>query len=486
MWTWCLVLTTLFSQTLGLFDIDSDDLSGSTVSVEMMSHSFGSPFRYDSSFPNWYVSGSVIQTRLFRLGLVMNPGISGRQGILWNKQLLRTNEFDTSVMLSFDDYVLGNTNSNIPAKDQHVGIFFSAANVSSILEKALKHVKTPDWSDAMIRAGIDPSMGVALVKGKFFDGVGVLISPIDERSGKRSPSVTVVAGDRRETAKLSSKESEFSSTQLSFLRFKIRIKPDSITVLYQEVADWRELLTVKNLKTIPKQGYLGITSFTGIENKNVAPFRTRVSSLHVKSYDLTAASDEAFFAKHGLSVKQLLDSSTYADPVAQTKVIKKLSDIMIDYLETTVPVYTQFREQITSLQKNVSEMDAFIAGLAKEAKYTFEASKGKEANRDVAALASEVKSIHAVLNQIERDRESVVDSVMDAQDELDHSGYPIDRHLGYYGQRINSRGEELDAMIESQNRFTLILLLLVVASAVGMGIAFYYRLNRYAEKAHLF
>ena len=467
--------------------MDSDDMSGSTIGVELMSHSFGSPFRYDSSFPNWFVSGSVIQTRLFRLGLILNPGISGRQGIVWNKKPLNTNQFDMSMMLSFDDLGTFKDKTGNPAKDQRAGIFFSASNVSSILEKAIRHVKIPDWSDALIRAGIDPSLGVPLAKGKFFEGVGVVISPVDERTGARSPSVTIITGDRRQTAKLTEKGSEMSSTQMSFLRLKIRVRSDSISVLYQEHADWREVIQVENIKTIPSKGFLGMTSFTGIESKGVVPFRTRVSSLHVKSYDLNAAADHEIFSKHGLSVNQLLDPKSYSDPISQTKVIKALSDVMIDYLSSTVPQYSQFREQIGTLQKNVNEMESFIGGLAKEAKYASDSSKGKDGrSKEIAAMAKEVKSIHSVLNQIEREREDVVNRVMDIQDDIENAGYPIERHMGYYGRRINSRGEELDEMFQSQNRFTLILLFVVVASTVGVGIAFYFRLKRYAEKAHLF
>ena len=458
-------------------DWEDEEHSGSTVSVELMSHSFGAPFRYDSSYPNWHLSGSTIQTRQFRLGLILNPGISGRHGFLWNKKRLNSNEFDATLMLSFDeDLRVGKKKDSLNPKDQRAGIFFTSNNVTTLLGKVTETVSTADWSASLIRSGIDRSLGVPLSQSL----IGLVVSPTDEKTGLKSPSVTLIAGNERVTARLSSKEQEMSVTHLSFLRLRLKVRPDSVTVLYQEYADWKVIAELTGLKNVPASGFLGISTFSGAEARSVVPFRTRVSSLHVKSYDLKAADENNLFTKHNL-----FDPAAYSDAISQTQTIKSLSKVVQEYMESTLPVYAAFRDQITALQKNVSEMDSFVTTLTKEARYAFKSASAGSGSEKVRALANEVKSIQSALSQIEREREEIMDHVVAASDEED-VGYGLDRHMGYYGQKLTSRGEEIQQMVEKQNRFTLILFLVVFTSAIVMGVMFYYRLNRYAQKAHVF
>ncbi len=474
--------------THGWIEMDNDDLSGSAVSVEVMSHSFGSPFRYDPSFLNWYISGSTVQTRMYRLGLIMNPGISDRHGFLWNKELLKTNEFDFNMMLSFDDFGNQKTASEVYARDQRLGIFFSSQNVSALIEKAAKSAASADWSSPLRSQGIDVDLGVPLFQRRSFKGIGVVISPVDETSGILSPTVTLICGDSRRAGSLTENKAEMSSTKLSFLRLKIRVRSDSVSVMYQDYADWRTVVELNSLKGVPTNGFIGISSYTGSSGPNKKPFRARISSLHLKSHILEAvAESDDIFSRNGLSISQLIDGSTYADSVAQTNVMRKLSNILLAYMESTTPVYNQFRQQISTLQKNITEMDAFVSSLTQEAKFAFQQTKKpSDGRKGVEALASQVKSIHSALDEIEKDRTDILRQVEYAHEEEEYSRYGVDRHLGYYGERISVRGEEIDQLIQQENRFTLILFLIVVMTAFGMGLAFYYRLRKYAEKAHAF
>jgi hypothetical protein len=127
-------------------------------------------------------------------------------------------------------------------------------------------------------------------------------------------------------------------------------------------------------------------------------------------------------------------------------------------------------------------MDGFLVSLTKESKYTFSGIK----SRNVVSLGSQVKSIHDALSQIEKDREELVRSAREVEALSDHSSHNMDRHLSYYERQLNSRGTELNEMLEQQNKTTLILFLIVFSTAVVMGIIFFYKLRSYAEKAHSF
>jgi hypothetical protein len=442
------------------------------ISVEMMSHSFSAPFRYDSSFPNWYMSGSTMFMRESRQGVVLNPPIPARQGFLLNKKVLKTNEFDLTVTLGFDDPIETRKAGPQSPKDQKITFRFTPSDLSTIVATAQKKAEVPDWSVALTQAGFEAQAN---------NGIAIEVSPVDLKSGLRIPNVRLRAGGKEASKRLFDKETEVSVIQMSYLRLRVRFRPDSVTVLFQEWAEWKVLAEIKSIK-VPTSGFLGITSRSGAHG-TLVPYRAKISSVHVKSYDLKAIADEAviaLFANHGLSIDNLLDSSTYADPISQTKVIRSLSHLMQSYLKTNIPEFNDLRRQVTDLQKNVTEMDTFIHTLTKESRLTF----GESKNKNFLSLAAEVKSIHSALKQVEYEREELVRQAQQASEGAE--GSRLDQHIGYYQRALNSKSDEINEMLESQNRTTLIMFLIVFATAVGMGMVFYYRLQKYAEKAHAF
>ena len=453
--------------------LEWEDMSGQ-IQYEVMSHSFAAPFRYHSSFPNWYLSGSTVSTRDSRTGIILSPSILNRQGIMWNTQPLPTGELDATFMLHLDQGIPEQSERQTPPKDQKFGIWFSPTNISQAAEVVAKKASksSPDWSTAFMAAGLDKSTGLPVRYG----GVGFLLSPTDLTSGKRIPQITVISGSERTTVPLT--PSEISAAQLMYLRLRLQVRKETVSVWFQERGEWRQIAKLPR-KSSFNSGFLGITSYSG-STAGATPFKTRMSSLRVKSHDLMALQNvrevTSLFEKEGLTLGDLAEAPK--DAIGQTKMIRKLIKVLTSYIGNTAPGFQTFREQVASLQHNVTELEAAIGKLATETKLTFKGSG------QVSELAAQVQSIHSLLAQVEQEREVLLQSVDSAKkaDTGDH----VDRHLGFYKRQFGYRVGEIGWEIRDKGRFSFIMLLVVVAFAIIVGVAFYVRLNRYAQKAHLF
>lgn len=470
---------------MGWGDYDWDN-TAAKLSVEVMSHSFSSPFTYDSSYSNWFMSGATISTRNSRSSLVLNPAIPSRQGMLWNRKVIESNDFDATLMIHLDEEPAKGGNRVDTPVDQRVGLWFTATNMTDKLSQMLKTLpnKNPDWKESYVTNGLDTKTGVPTK----FDGVGFVISPTNA-GGKKVPSVTVVtsAGIGQPVDMFAKMKADQSSpTQLVYLRFKLKVRPDSVSVWFNESMEWRQLAEVK--VNVPKRGFIGLTAYSGSDS---IPYRARVSSLHIKSYDLNAMNTEenqatlAIFEKHGLTLKDLLADESYSNPVAQTETLSKLSKVLAQYLTVEVPSFKMYHDTILNLQKEVVSLESFVTDLTKEARYTFANDGGRSG---VQKLRQELKNIMGSVdenNGDEAERERLLNRMKDlAKDHEEGSGEA--RHMAYYQRSLGERTDQLNEALQSQNRFTLILFLVVVGAAVGMGVLFYVRLNKYGSKAHLF
>jgi len=276
----------------------------------------------------------------------------------------------------------------------------------------------------------------------------------------------------------------------------VKVRQNTIGVYAQERADWK-LVTELTSDYVPSPksggGYFGLTSFTG-STEGTTPYRIRITSLHLKSYDLNALNSEdnaaviRMFTEQGLSVKDLLSDESFATKQAQTMVLRKLMNVIETYIKQTVPSLKSFESTITTLQTKFNQVDTEVIDLSRETKLTFEkrSKKSGAGNPDgVSDLLSQVKSIHAALNQAQSEKVHVLSSIK-YKASRDDAGAGVERHVGYYQRQMDSRHSELNEAIESQNRFTLILFMVVFLAALVMGVVLYIRLNAYARKAHIF
>ena len=467
-----MIFRLLFVASTASAYVDWEDMSGQ-IQFEVASHSFAAPFRYHASFPNWYLSGSTVYTRDSRSGLIMNPSVLNRQGILWNREKLPTSEFEASIMLHLDQGMQDSSKPAVPPPDQSFGVWFAPTNMSQAAQVvASKAVSgNPDWANAFFISGLEKSTGVA----NRFGGVGFFMNPTDS-SGKRIPQITLVNAGERKTVPLA--EKEMSATQLMYMRLRLKVGKDSVSVWSQDRVEWRQVVELPR-SSGPDSGFVGITSFSG-SARDTLPYKVRVSSLRVKSHDLMSLQGlrevTSLFEKEGLTLKELAEGPS--DALSQTRMIRKLTKIVSEYIGSTAPDFQRFRDQVGALQHNVTELEGAIAKLGAETKLTFKGS-GK-----LSELASQVQSIHSLLVQVESERETLLQSVEAAKqnDTSDH----IDRHLGFYKRQFGYRVGELSWEIKDKGRFSFIMFLIVVAFAIVVGVAFYIRLNRYAQKAHLF
>ena len=484
------------------------------ASVEMMSHSFNSPFQYDPSAANWFMSGSTIPIKSYRSSLILNPHILNRHGYLLNTRPLATNEFDLTMTLHLDNGSTKPTGSPIP-RDQYFGIWFSSTDLSKqvkdVLSSNLKH-DAPNYIEIFNKAGFDPLTGLP----SKFQGVGVIIKAShDDQRNDSGPGVAIVSANGQSVTGVRSVRyspllSDLSGSsggytdpatyrmhQLVYLRLRVEVRQNKVGVYVQDRAEWK-LVSELTSDFVPSPktggGYFGLTSFTG-STEGSTPYRVRFTSLHLKSYDLNALNTEDnssvvnMFSEQGLSISDLLSDESFATKRSQTMVLRKLMNVIDSYIKQTVPTLKSFESTIGTLQTRFNQIDSDVIDLSRETKLTFEKRSKNSKSGDHAAgvsdLLSQVKSIHAALNQAQTEKVHVLSNIKHKASRED-AGVGVERHVGYYQRQMDSRHSELNEAIESQNRFTLILFLVVFLAALVMGVVLYIRLNAYARKAHIF
>ena len=479
------------------------------ISVEMMSHSFNSPFQYDSSASNWYLSGATIPVKNYRSSVIMNPHILNRHGFLLNTKALKSRNFDATFMVHMDNGGVGRPTETPPApRDQTFAIWFTEQNISAAVNRALSsnlQTESPDYQSALSSSNIDILTGIP----KRFKGVGIVLTLSDSR-GEGIPSVSIIESDGRSDINLSSQipssnsvpllaNSQSKTTslvhQLVYLRMRIKVRPDSIALYIQDRADWR---LVKEIRTtnIPVASYFGMTAFTGTNVANASPYRVRITSVHLKTFDLNALNTEdnasvlRLFTDQGIRIEDLVSDSAFATTYTQTEILKKLLKVVDGYIKYSGPVLKNFDTTISStLMAKLTDLEGEINVLSRETKMTFQKSATKSSANGGGAekteLVTQVKSIHEALKRSQADKIEVLSQIKSTADGQE-TGNSIDRHVGYYERQMDTRNRELNEAIDAENRFTLVLFLIVFVSALAMGIMLYMRLNAYAEKAHLF
>ena len=468
----------------------------SDVAVEIMPHSFSSPFQYDSSYLNWFLAGSAVSVRSVRSSVVLTPPIPNRHGLLLNtKKLAVSNNFDVSITLHLDDagmqYKLkdysGGSNP-VPPLDQSVAFVLSARNLTADLQgSVLRSVKRDslNYNDQLAAYSVDK----LLVVPSRFEGVAVVLTTTDS-TGSRIPTISIVNGDgNREIKHGVSFPNQGSvplspvGAQLMYLKLKIRVRPSSVSVLVQDIADWRSLVEVNKVK-VPETGFVGLTSFSGSADSKRIPYRVRLSNFHLKSFDFSAVQDPqtiALFRAEGVGFDNIADS-----PEDQIHVVRGLIQVLGKHTQRCKPMFEEFQLSLSHLQNRINSLDEFLVTLTSEAKVAFKASGGKL--EGLHSLMRQVRTIQSTLTRADHDRDVIVKVLKEtAQDskEIDRSA-SLDRHMAYYERQMNSRDSELSEAVASQSRFTVILFLLVLGVALLMGFSFYLRIRRYASKDHAF
>ena len=482
------------------------------VSVELISHSFNSPFQYDPSSSNWFMSGATIPIKSYRSSLILNPHILRRHGYLLNTRPLLSDTFDITLTLHLDNGSNKPTGSPIP-KDQFYSVWFSAADLSKEVQNVLKNQlkkDSPNYIDILDRSGFDPLTGLP----RKYRGIGVMVKTVfHDKRPEAGPGVAIVTSDGRSnlnphSARFAQLLPDMTGTggysdpatyrmhQLVYIRMKIKVYQNTIGVYIQERADWKLVSETKSdLIPSPRSGggYFGMTSFTGT-TEGSTPYRVRFTSLHVKSYDLNALNTEdngtvvKMFTDQGLSIADLLSDDSFATKHSQTLVLRKLMNVIDSYIKQTVPSLKSFESTISTLQTKFNQIDSDIIDLSRETRLTFEKRSASSKERDTSGLTellSQVKSIRTALNQAQSEKVHIL-STIKYKTNRDDAGKGVERQVGYYQRQMDSRHSELNEAFDSQNRFTLILFLVVFLAALVMGVIFYIRLNAYARKAHIF
>jgi uncharacterized protein YbgA (DUF1722 family) len=503
------VLASLAFHPSGYF-WDVGKSSPDDVSVEISSHSFASPFTYDASSKNWYMSGSTIPVKRSRSSVILNPPLRQKFGFMFNKKRMKSNNFDVSILLHLDSPPpeILNSSSPEPPVDQTFGIWFSTkADVAGLMEEHKNSVfkaatsKSPASFTSVLKSAQFDKMTIV---PKHFAGVGAVVSASDAKYQKEF-SATIVHADGSEkfeglrsfpdassahlfnTTKNSG--NSYKKYYLSYMRLRLLVRPDSVELRIQDGLDWRTVVKKEGIDTKigPDGGYIGITSWTGTSGGS--PYGIRISSVRVNSYDFrTLASDPGnvavdLFSNEGLSLERLVSEDGFMTRKDQLAILEKLEKVVDKYRQSSVPLLSVLNRQVTSLQSSTTRIESVVQVLGKEVASVFKSSGNHTA--DLSSVVAQFESIHKVLNQSRSEQDEIVHHARQKKRLIDSTN-SADRHVGYFEKRLASQNEELGEILSSSDSMTLWLLLGVIGCTVGMGLFFYVRLNAFAKKAHIF
>ena len=422
----------------------SDHWSDEKVAVEMMSHSFSSPFAYDSSRDNWFLGGSAVGVSNVRSSLILNPPIGDRHGIVLNKKIMESlNDFDLTLTMHLD--------SVSTSPDQTFTLILSSRNMTADLESSLFQAMKSEVHTNYIDSLTKLSMDKRTMLPTAYEGVAIVFS-------LNPMSVSIVSNDGKKEMKYED-SAAFKPDNELYVRIRIRTTPKSVSVLHQDHGEWKKI-TEKEIPFTKEKGYIGMTSFSG---SGKSSYRVRLTNFHFK-----------YFPKQ-IWQQPLL---TQQDQIV---VINSLIHNLHDHSESSKTDFLKFQSELISLQNRASQLEQFLLLLLQEVRVSFGTPQSG------TSLMEQIKSIHSAISATDSERDVLMRAVqVAAYDDLEDGSESVNRHLNNYQKQFSAHESQLNDAIESNNRWTLGLILIFFITAFGMGLVFYFRLNRYAEKAHLF
>jgi len=334
--------------------------------VALPHHSFAVPLAYDEFLSDWMVSGASLAERE---RLLLHPSVSERAAFVWNKQPLRTNNFEATVHFR----VTGPKSLDKAVKDQSFAMWYVEENVTAGYNDT-ELIKAASWKAGLTERGMTLSGGKTT-----FKGFGAILSMTDGQA--KSPKSVVSAiwndGDRKvhygqDVPAANAKPIDFRNT-MNAAQLRVRFTPASITGFFKQSASlsWNECFKIdRSEKPVKPGGYIGFSAWSGTAGTDVVPDMVTIQQLEVNNFDTNSIGEEMTDVSKDIqdAFRDMLtdEHRHFDDQKSQTEHLERLTSMLQQHSETNKPADEKLFQDLEGLQGRVGKLDEDCKTLTKE------------------------------------------------------------------------------------------------------------------------
>jgi hypothetical protein len=352
-------------------------------------------------------------------------------------------------------------------RDQAVGVWFTAQNVSESFSRAVKDVKDHDWRGALSAGGF----GLNGVIPPSLSGVGVIFSypgTISVVTSDGSRAVTSVDTSRDSITDFDFRKPGVKLT-LSFNR-----KRGVVGLYVSDSGRERRNLEVKT-SNIPSSGFIGLTAFSGSEGK---PDRFVVRQMRSINLDMSAGTGEQTDQKE--SFEQLLhedDEDTMDDPIHQIDDINKAISVLTEHLGDTRYRDGALVRTLADVQSRADALNDLINDLRMEIRVSFKTSNQVQ-------LSDEIRSLRDLMSMHAEETQSL-EVLKDKFKKLHSSEEEAQMASPDAAEELAAAGRILESEVENANWTANLLIALFGAVVLAISAVVYWKMRQYEKKHFL-
>ncbi|KAF4666381.1 hypothetical protein FOL47_004118 [Perkinsus chesapeaki] len=433
--------------------------------MELMRHSFVSPLTYSNTLGDWFMNGATVATDDH---VILTPSIAKRYGIFMHTMPVETNDFE----ILFD---LSVTDGPSASRDSGFALWFTTMNYTSefskIRDELQKGENKKDWRTAF--NALDYNI---LGQKSRFDGFGIVFTPKGASGDDYTVSIVTNRNDRALSFDRDVPDRGASSRVNlhggDHVRVGIRVRPDTIMVRYRDGSrHWQELTSAGGV-SVPNSGYIGFTSWSG---ESLPTEKVSIIDMHVYNMDMSKPGEALVnevvneLSDGGkIDWKELLTTDVGDDAALQTLTLQKVSQLLVNYIETTQPELFKMHSQLGQITHQVVDLESRMKQLRKEIKATSDGSGGLD------TLKNQMVGLREMLTRESGDHKDRVEKVREQLTSVNAGGE---------GPLFNA--DDLEDSINSSHSLANKLFILCIIVVVVGGL-YVWRQLQVVEKKHLF
>lgn len=333
------------------------------TAVPMPGHSFTPPLFAEELLHDWLVGGAAIFDRKH---LLLQPAVPERFGALWSKNAVKTGNFEVTVHFR----VVGD---EAPAADASMALWYVSSTAS----------QKDDYGDSALAAGYhEAASGGVTFSGSQakFTGVGAVLTSVDASKTARSV-VSFVHNDGQKGLEMgidapakNAKAVDFRNT-LNNAQLRLRVSPTTVEG-YMKLSpslSWQGCFRIDRSTdksvSVPANGYIGITSWSGTGEKSAAD-QIFILQVDVTNFDDTAVGEEIkdVSTKIQDAYREMLtdENRHFVDQRSQMEHLRRLTSMLADHVTEAKPADEKLHERLNSLNDRMDRLDYECRTLSKE------------------------------------------------------------------------------------------------------------------------
>lgn len=427
---------------------------------------------------DWYMTGTVIPSKK---ALVVQPGAPVRQGALWSRRPIKSNDFEVKLDLTVEKpektdvveqgFVLWYVYEN-GTEAQATHSFNQLCNQEAILANT--------WQEHMRMAGFD-----LLGYRSKFNGLGLFF--IDAGDG---PEVSAIANKGDTEVQYKHKQSFPNARKVGNwangkqITVNLRVKPNTVKVEFEGAFTYSWELPAE----VKADGYIGITTYGGnkgaVDSKDKSNI-VKIWELAVTNYDQNTKGEEKSMPVTAPPVAPeeradvLHESSSFKDHRQESDAIKELTNTVFKLVMETQPLRVQMTHAIDSLTKRVEAMENTFQSLKDE----IDKKTGHHLSQEFDLIKKELSSLSTVASQEHKARKERLDVLhkdITHVHKVAHGPDNLDQHLN---KLTESNQRTLDQLTSEHQRMFGVSLS-AIAFVVVAGLSLYNKFRCW-EKKHV-